>query len=215
MNEKVIIDAPYIYQGDDYPNGCESVSAVMALNYLGVDIDVEAFISRHLICGPTPKVGGTGPDPSRVYCGDPRSKSGWGCYSPVIVNALTSLLDESEYTVTNHHGASLDFLCGNYIDRGLPVILWATVGMTDSSSKGYCRQWTTDDGRNISYNSKLHCLLLVGYDGEYFYFNDPLCKNEDGTKYTAYKRADVERAYEILNCQSIVIEPSDLIGITE
>lgn len=87
----VIIDAPFIYQVEDYPNGCESVSAVMALRYLGFDIDVDTFIDKYLPCGPRPAVGGIGPDPSQVYCGDPRSTSGWGCYSSVIANALNEV----------------------------------------------------------------------------------------------------------------------------
>ena len=89
--EPVIIDAPFIYQLDDYPNGCESVSAVMALRYLGFEINVDTFIDEYLPCGPRPVVGGIGPDPSKVYCGDPRSAYGWGCYSSVIATALNEV----------------------------------------------------------------------------------------------------------------------------
>lgn len=38
-----VIDAPFIDQRDKYPTGCESVTAVMALQYAGVDITVEEF----------------------------------------------------------------------------------------------------------------------------------------------------------------------------
>ena len=39
-----VLDAPFIDQREKYPTGCESVSAVMALQYAGVDITVEEFI---------------------------------------------------------------------------------------------------------------------------------------------------------------------------
>lgn len=71
-----IIDAPYIYQNFDYPNGCESVSTVMALQHIGVNISVDSFIDNYLDKGATPVIGGTGPDPDLVYCGNPRSVSG-------------------------------------------------------------------------------------------------------------------------------------------
>ena len=39
-----IISVPYIDQTEKYPTGCESISAVMMLQYLGYDINPEQFI---------------------------------------------------------------------------------------------------------------------------------------------------------------------------
>lgn len=36
--KKVCIDVPYIDQSKLYPTGCESVSTVMLLRFLGIDI---------------------------------------------------------------------------------------------------------------------------------------------------------------------------------
>lgn len=202
-----IIDVPYIYQNFDYPNGCESVSTVMALQYLGIDVDIDSFIDFYLDRGVTPVVGGIGPDPDVVYCGDPRSTSGWGCNSPVIIKALDKFVNVTQYEVSHFYGKSLDYLCTTYIDNDIPVIIWATVGMIDSSASSYYASWSTNDGKQISYNRKLHCLLLVGYDEEYYYFNDPMHMNADGTKFTGYSKSSVEKAYEILNKQSIIISP--------
>ena len=44
--KRVIIEAPYIDQSLRWPTGCESVSAVMLLRYLGYDITVDEFIYR-------------------------------------------------------------------------------------------------------------------------------------------------------------------------
>ncbi len=207
LPKKKIVDAPYIYQNIDYPNGCESVSAVMALQYFGMDITVDEFIDNYLDMGGLPKVGGVGPDPSRVFLGDPREKNSWGCYSPVIYNALGKYIDNSKYTVSLFSGRTLTDLCTTYIDNDIPVIVWATVGMVDSSADQWWASWTTPEGKNISYNKKLHCLLLVGYDEHNYYFNDSMHESEDGTSYTGYSKASVEKAYEILNRQSIVISP--------
>ncbi len=45
---------PFIDQRDKYPTGCESVTAVMALQYAGVDITVEEFIDNYLPQGNAP-----------------------------------------------------------------------------------------------------------------------------------------------------------------
>ncbi len=198
-----IINAPYIYQnGVGLPNGCESVSTVMALQYLGVEIDCEQFVTHYLDMGPAPS-GGRGSDPRKVYVGDPHKTNGlgWGCYAPVIVNAVNEIADREQLQVTELSGRSLGELCSAYINNDIPVILWATVDMTDRCSYSY---WTTPDGSRIAYNNKLHCLLLVGYDDSYYYFNDPL-KNVGEQKYVGYPKEKVEDAYELLGKQAVVI----------
>ena len=44
MTKKTIIQAPCIDQTADWPTGCESVSTVMLLQYLGIHISVDDFI---------------------------------------------------------------------------------------------------------------------------------------------------------------------------
>ena len=44
------IQVPYIDQSIKYPTGCESVSAVMLLKYLGYEITVDEFIQNCLEC---------------------------------------------------------------------------------------------------------------------------------------------------------------------
>lgn len=205
--KKKIIDAPYIYQNVDYPNGCESVSAVMALRYFGIDMTVDDFIDNYLDMGDAPVVGGIGPDPTLVYCGDPRRKDGWGCHSSVIINALDKFIDYEKFTVSSYRGRTLDELCRRYIDRDIPVIIWATVGMVDSSAEQYWASWTTPQGKAVTYNKKLHCLLLVGYDENNYYFNDSMNLSSHGTRYIGYSKATAEKAYNILGRQSIVIAP--------
>ena len=202
-----LLDVPYISQLPDYPNGCESVSAVMALNYFGIDMDVNRFVSSYLEMDDAPSVGDIGPDPSLVFCGDPRLSSGWGCYSPVIASALGRIVDDRDYEIISTDGRSLGELSHTCIDNGIPVMIWATVGMTDSSDDSCFARWTTPSGKEISYNRKLHCLLLVGYDEDCYFFNDPLRRGSGGADYIGYPKDAVRRAYDILGRQSVVISP--------
>ena len=172
-----IITAPYIFQYYDYPNGCESVSAVMALQYCGYNISVATFIDKYLPRGSTPTVGGTGPDPDQVYCGDPRSFSGWGCFAPVIKTAVSKYVNKNDYTAACVEGKSMEELCRLYIDNGIPVITWVTVDMKMMSSSTVYATWTTSAGKTVKYPRNLHCMLLVGYDDEHYIFNDPWKNN--------------------------------------
>ena len=51
---KKIISAPYIDQTERWVNGCESISAVMLLQAMGISIAPDTFIERDL---PTPPIG--------------------------------------------------------------------------------------------------------------------------------------------------------------
>ena len=53
-----IIDVPYLDQSVKYPTGCESVSAVMLLQYLGYEISVDTFIEKYLEKQPLEKKNG-------------------------------------------------------------------------------------------------------------------------------------------------------------
>ena len=80
----VLLDVQAIPQYPDYPTGCESVSAVMALQYAGIQITVDDFIDNHLVCDNYNFYWMDdvlhGPDPYSVFIGDPRSQSSYGLY---------------------------------------------------------------------------------------------------------------------------------------
>ena len=83
---KKIVLAPYIDQTERWVNGCESISAVMALGAVGVPVDPDTFIARDLPHAPFWEQDGVlwGPDPHYVYPGDPHDHTGYGCYAPCI-----------------------------------------------------------------------------------------------------------------------------------
>ncbi|MBR6789561.1 MAG: C39 family peptidase, partial [Oscillospiraceae bacterium] len=78
MARVMVEDVPFISQLVKYPTGCESVSAVMVLNWAGVGVTVDEFIDRYLAVGTAPyrdengKL--TGCDPWKEFPGDPRTE---------------------------------------------------------------------------------------------------------------------------------------------
>lgn len=196
-----LIDAPFIDQREDYPTGCEAVSAVMALNYLGIDISAREFIDSFLDCGRAPfYVDGNvvGDSPYEYFLGSPYDNSGWGCYAPVIERALNKCVGDKNFPVTRTDGKSLRELCKEYIDRNIPVIMWATMEMQEAYTT---TTWETAKGESFTWIAPEHCLLLVGYDKENYYFNDPRQGKQVG-----YKKSAVEKAYKSLGGQAVVID---------
>lgn len=196
----VFLDVPPLSQYPDYPTGCESVTAVMALHHAGVIISVEDFIANHLPCDDRfYEEDGLlyGPDPYAVFIGDPRTPHSFGCMAPVIEQAVRSCVGEEE-RVVNTTGETLPTLCRYYVDNGVPVILWATMEMRPVNSG---RMWFLPDARQFTWPSGEHCLLLVGYNESEYLFNDP----RHGAV-VAYDKNSVEVAYASLGKQSLVIQ---------
>lgn len=170
------IKVPYIDQSGNYPTGCESVTAVMLLRYLGCDITVDEFIHSCLECREMEmrEDGLYGPDPNESFCGSPYDENSFGCYAPALIKALDRAAGDS-FVFINETGTSLDELCRNYIDCGMPVIFWACINMRKEIpgpewkllDSGECFEWTSNE----------HCMLLVGYDEEGYWFNDPYDHN--------------------------------------
>ena len=114
---KKIVPAPYIDQTERWVNGCESISSVMLLQAVGIDIDPDTFIARDLPHAPYWEQDGKlyGPDPWQVYPGDPHDHTGYGCYAPCIVKALNSALEHEgaadQFEVVDESGKTAAELC--------------------------------------------------------------------------------------------------------
>ena len=169
---KKIIPVPYIDQSVKYPTGCESVSTVMLLKYLGYDISVEQFIENCLDKKEFEIREGQlfGADPNLYFCGSPYDKDSFGCYAPVICKALKKVLGE-EYEVVNETDTSIEELVKKYIDADMPVIFWVCINMREPITGPEWRLF--DSGEVFTWISNEHCMLLVGYDESGYYFNDP------------------------------------------
>ena len=124
QSRQKLLEVEYLGQGE-YPTGCESVTAVMALRHAGYDITVTNFIDFYLPKGNFWVENGQayGDDPNQCFVGDPYSSTGFGCYAPALEKALAEVAGQD--AVENLTGASLEELCTGYIDQDIPVILCA------------------------------------------------------------------------------------------
>ena len=196
----VIQNFNVISQFPDFPTGCESVSTVMVLKFLGLDVTVDEFVDNYLDKSYAfyYKNGNLmGPDPTKHFVGNPRQETSFGCMAPVIKNALDKFLEEP-YCAVETTGKTLEELSLEYINKGVPVITWITSQMVELQ---YIRSWYLADGSLFNWPTNEHCAVFIGYDDTFYYFADPYY--ECVLKF--YKNY-AETRFESMGLQSIVIE---------
>jgi len=202
--ENFIDNVPYINQFVlGYPTGCEAVSATMAAKYNGYDIDVATIIAntptqergiwsetvtekveRQIIDNntgeirkenytTTEKIYYAG-NPFEVFVGHPSKRlnqGSYGCFAKPIEIAL----QKSNISCTNISGCETDELF-KQIQEGKPVIVWCIKNAGDVVEK---ETWQYIDGTGGF--TKLygeHCAVMIGYDENHVYLNDPSAGKE-------------------------------------
>lgn len=204
LSEYIIGDFPHINQTEDFPTGCESVAAVCLMNYCGVDITPDEFIDKYLATGDYPYYDEYGvmhgEDPNEVFIGDPRSESGYGCYAPVIEKAVRKALpDNFSVKIVDNRRLTLEQLSCDYIAKGIPVAVWTTMEMKPAENG---RSWLLPDGSKFTFIRPEHCLVLIGFDSENYYFSDSRAEES----VTAYPKEACEAAFAAMGRQAVVIE---------
>ena len=167
------IKVPYLDQtANGAFTGCESVSAVMLLHYLGFPLTIEEFIGKYLDREDFERRGGVlyGPDPRDAFAGNPFDAESMGCYAPVIRRSLERVLGPDR-TVRDETGSTVPSLCRRYIDKDMPVVIWATINMQNAVTGPTWK--LKKSGEYFTWRSREHCLLLVGYTDEAYILNDP------------------------------------------
>lgn len=202
MAERVMVEnVPFISQLVKYPTGCESVSATMVLNWAGVKVTVDEFIDEYLAVGTAPYRNEenelVGCDPWVEFPGDPRTEKGWGCFLPVVTNAVEKM--NAPVRMVPLRDEPLEKLCHDWLDKGIPLVFWATIHMNPPHE---FTRWHTPEGKEIVWISPMHCLVLIGYDDEGYYFNDPT----DGER-VYFPKAAVEAGYDAQGRQALAILP--------
>lgn len=196
---KILENVPVLSQFPDFPTGCESVSAVTVLQFYGEKIKAAQFIDNYLPKSAEFYYDGfkrRGPSPYEYFIGNPRTAASYGCMAPVIERALCDYFGDSE-RVKNTTGTGLDELCREYIDNGIPVITWATINMLETKPTN---SWYLSDGTRFTWPGNEHCLVLIGYDEENYYFNDPYAG-----KTVKYEKKTVEDRHAEQGMQSVVV----------
>ncbi|MGN0660672.1 MAG: C39 family peptidase [Oscillospiraceae bacterium] len=219
-------NVPFINQfAIGLPTGCEAVSATMAAKFAGYNVSVNQIIEKtptdHLgkrnetktvtvekevtdsdtgekktISVTEEKTVLVAENPFEKFVGDPTKRlreGSYGCYAKPICTALDSLGIPNR----NISGCNADMLF-EYVKQGKPVVVWC---------KQYGEQiktgevWEFPDGSG-TYTELVgeHCAVLVGFDGDYVYLNDPAT----GEGVTQVKSSFISNWYT-LHSQAIVI----------
>jgi len=195
----------HFYQMKDMPTGCEIVSTRAVLSYYGVELTYKDMLDHMSRAELKMTKDGKlyGKTPYQAYLGDPTKYSGFGCYPPVIMEMMENYNFDRLYAESTCN-LPLDFLAKTYVTQDIPVLVWATIGMGNSSltSTWYVEG---DNGKptkqKYTWRAAEHCLVLTGYDEKYYYFNDPMAV----ARVTKYEKSLAEKRYKETGCNSIII----------
>ncbi len=176
----MITGVPFLDQNKlGYPMGCEAASAAMVMNYFGFDsVTIKDVVAATPKASKYFKQGNEwfGGDPFKGFVGDPTKKmadGAYGCFAPPLVTAMQSIAGKDR--VYNISGCTADQLF-TFVAKGCPVVVWCcntdnklskdiTWRIIDNNGKP-----TGDTFTMIKYE---HCAVLVGYDENYVYLNNP------------------------------------------
>lgn len=166
------IDAPLVLQMPELYNGCEISTLAMMLNFYGIDKN-KMELTGEMKQDPTPlKYNKDGTikswgNPHIGFVGDiTGKKKGYGIYHDALFDLLVQYIP-SAVDLTGHEFEELE----QQVSDGKPVIIWSTVSYRKPAES----QWMVWDSPlgPIRTTFQEHTVLLVGYDEEHVYINDP------------------------------------------
>lgn len=165
---------PYLNQISlGYPTGCEAVSAAMLLKYKGYKVSAQNIIDNTKT-GSKKYQGADGAwygeNPFEEFVGHPSKGLGKGSYGVFAKPIASAMNTYAGGKVKNISGCSENDLFA-YVSKGNPVVVWC-VKNAGNLKEGVT--WKYEDGSG-SFQELVgeHCAVLIGYDEDYVYLNDP------------------------------------------
>lgn len=162
---------PAISQYPELPAGCEITSLTMLLQYYGVNKGKMELVPEMKV-DDTEIIWGTGGkikywgNPHSGFVGDITRKSiGFGIYHTALFELLQKYVPSAEDLTES----PFDVL-EQQIQKGIPVVVWTTINFKVPDR---WVEWDTPVGP-IRTTFSEHAVLLVGYDENHVYVNDPL-----------------------------------------
>lgn len=204
-----IQNVPVIPQ-DVLKAGCETYACTVLLQYHGFDIDEYQFAENWLDIHPVyygDDGNRYGPDMNSAQAGD--VYTGWGIFSPAMAKCMNKYLSsvKSDLKAYSLENVSLDDLCKDYVYNDLPVMVWATTNMQESYDKDTWYVDYVDEnaktkiGDTFTWRQNEHCLVLMGYDKENYYFSDSVAR-----KIEKYDKKTVDERYTEIGRMAIVVK---------
>lgn len=173
IKEKVLLDAPLIWQMPELPRGCEVTSLAMLLQYKSIQVD-KLTLAREVKKNPAEYQLQNG----KIYFGDPNegfvgnmytyTQPGLGVYHKPIAELAEKYLPGK---IADLSGADFEELKIHLSDdRPVWVITNTEYKKLEDS---FFQTWYTPNGP-VKITTKEHSVLITGYDKNSIYFNDPL-----------------------------------------
>ncbi|PEY32860.1 hypothetical protein CN354_20380 [Bacillus cereus] len=196
MKETAMIEnVPFIKQLPELQRGCEVTSLAMLLQYKGVQVDKMQLASE---VNKVPfKENNLRGNPHEGFVGNIYTKSepGYGVYHEPIFKLAEKYVPEKTVDLT---GREIEDIY-KVISSGSPVLVIANTTFQPLAEDSF-ETWNTNKG-DVKITYYEHSVVVVGYDQNYVYMNDPLANNPN----KKVSHSEFERAWEQMGKQAITI----------
>ena len=179
LQDHVLLQVPTLMQFPELPRGCEVTSLAMMLNYAGVPVD-KLTLANQVPNVPYFKDGYNG-NPNQGFVGSmfTYKEPGLSVFNGPIEELANRYLPNQ---IDNMSGKDFSAV-KKKLNEGKPV--WVIVGSTFTYiPEEKWETWNTIQGE-IKITSKVHSVLVTGYDENKVYFNDPFFS--DGNRSAKYE----------------------------
>jgi uncharacterized protein YvpB len=167
-----LIDVPIISQLPELYNGCEITSLTMLLSFLQHPVD-KLDLAWMLPKDETPaEVDEDGTilvwgDPDQGFVGSIYGDDlGYGVYVKPLAHVLEQVYEPGALDLSGRDFNEIE----KTVAEGKPVIIWNIASFEPSDA---WVTWKTPEGKQVEATFQEHCVLMVGFDNDYVYVNNP------------------------------------------
>lgn len=196
MPSAAMLDAPIIKQLPELPAGCEITSLTMLLQFSGIaknKLELAAEMPKDetpIVLESNGSIKFWG-NPNTGFVGDvTRKQRGFGIYHTGLFPLLKAYIATAK-DITNEPFEEYE----RQVAKGIPVIVWTTI---DYSVPAKWVTWDTPIGP-VQTTFAEHAVLLVGFDEQNVYINDPL----SGLKQKPIDKAQFVESWKALGKQGL------------
>lgn len=194
-----------VLQKPELPNGCEATSLAMLINSEGINFTkdiVNSFMPKKGFAKVNNNSFRAGGNPENFFCGDPTKKSdAFYCFEGAVLSTVEAINKSYGISIkAKKLDKATESELVSQIDSGNAVMLWGTLSMGDPVNFSPSGWVDLDTGRFVDPYLNMHCVVLTGYNSDYFFVSDPIRGD------VAYKRTTLMNAYEKMGSRAVIIE---------
>ncbi len=203
IEKTILLSVPFIHQLPELLRGCEVTSLTMLLQYININVD-KMTLAEQIEKDMTPYriVDGV------IYFGDPsfgflgsmtdKNKTGYGANHAPIYRLLQKYIKDRAIDITGSEFEDIYY----FLNENAPVWVITNTDLKKLNSSEFYT-WQTPSSKTITATNKEHSVLIVGYDEQYIYINDPLYSNAN----RKVNKKDFIEAWEQMGHQAVTYIP--------